>query len=216
MKLYLNDTSPFSRVVAATALLSGCKSLSFVWVDPWSSPDNLKMVNPFCLIPALELNDGTVITESLCICQYLIESYQPPTLQQVALSNGQQASQLGTAKTMMEIAFRTAALARFSDAEHVLIQRGKDGIKTALQRMNEEIDQQGVEHYCEPHLATLYLHVALDYIQFRHGSLMDEVPHHHILRLMHNSPFSSVLPKMSIESLSAKPSYADLFEQVSS
>jgi glutathione S-transferase len=95
MKLYLNETSPFSRVVLATAMLTNTKRLNqgltdegpkaltepleLIWVDPWQSPDSLKAVNPFCTIPVLELDNGTVLSESVCICEYLIAAAQANT-----------------------------------------------------------------------------------------------------------------------------------------
>ncbi|MFS1440784.1 MULTISPECIES: glutathione S-transferase N-terminal domain-containing protein [unclassified Vibrio] len=207
MQLYLNETSPFSRVVAATALLSRCSPLSFVWVDPWSSPANLKSVNPFCLIPALELDDGTALTESLCICQYLIETYQPQTLRQVMLNSANDMHTLGTAKTLMEIAFRTVALTRYADSDNALIQRGQEGIVAALERLDQEIKEQGLESLLSNNLATLYLHVALDYVQFRHTELFDEVNSCTIIDFLHLSPFTHVLTHLSIESLANKPDY---------
>ncbi|CAK1849644.1 Glutathione S-transferase family protein [Vibrio crassostreae] len=207
MQLYLNETSPFSRVVAATALLSRCSPLSFVWVDPWSSPVNLKSVNPFCLIPALELDDGTALTESLCICQYLIETYQPQTLRQVMLNSANDMHTLGTAKTLMEIAFRTVALTRYADSDNALIQRGQEGIVAALERLDQEIKEQGLESLLSNNLATLYLHVALDYVQFRHTELFDEVNSCTIIDFLHLSPFAHVLTHLSIESLANKPDY---------
>ena len=207
MQLYLNETSPFSRVVAATALLSRCSPLSFVWVDPWSSPANLKSVNPFCLIPALELDDGTALTESLCICQYLIETYQPQTLRQVMLNSANDMHTLGTAKTLMEIAFRTVALTRYADSDNALIQRGQEGIVAALERLDQEIKEQGLESLLSNNLATLYLHVALDYVQFRHTELFDEVNSCTIIDFLHLSPFAHVLTHLSIESLANKPDY---------
>ncbi|CAK1982103.1 Glutathione S-transferase family protein [Vibrio crassostreae] len=207
MQLYLNETSPFSRVVAATALLSRCSPLSFVWVDPWSSPVNLKSVNPFCLIPALELDDGTALTESLCICQYLIETYQPQTLRQVMLNSANDMHTLGTAKTLMEIAFRTVALTRYADSDNALIQRGQEGIVAALERLDQEIKEQGLESLLSNNLATLYIHVALDYVQFRHTELFDEVNSCTIIDFLHLSPFAHVLTHLSIESLANKPDY---------
>ena len=37
-------------------------------------------VNPQGLVPALELNDGTVLTQSLAICEYLEETYPKPAI----------------------------------------------------------------------------------------------------------------------------------------
>ncbi|MGR5002160.1 glutathione S-transferase N-terminal domain-containing protein [Vibrio celticus] len=207
MQLYLNETSPFSRIVAATALLSHCSPLSFIWVDPWSTPTNLKNVNPFCLIPVLELEDGASLTESLCICQYLIETYQPQTLRQVTLSDAHQMKHLGTAKTLMEIAFRTAALTRYTDSDNVLIKRGQDGIAAALKQLDQEINTQGLDSLLTDNLATLYLHVALDYVQFRHTALFDEANSRNITDFLHRSPFADVLAHISIERLASKPDY---------
>jgi len=43
------------------------------------SPDYLKK-NPLGQVPALELDDGTTISESLVICRYLDEAYGEPFL----------------------------------------------------------------------------------------------------------------------------------------
>ena len=51
MKLYLNDTSPFSRAVVATAYLCNAP-LELEWVDPWQTPQALVTINPFSTIPA--------------------------------------------------------------------------------------------------------------------------------------------------------------------
>ncbi|MBW3696854.1 glutathione S-transferase [Vibrio sp. T187] len=215
MHLYLNDTSPFSRVVVATALLSRCAPLTLVWVDPWSSPTNLKKVNPFCLIPTIELEDGSSLTESLCICQYLIDTYQPQAISQVANSRTKETQQLGFAKTLMEIAFRSAALARYTEKDNELIKRGKEGIIEALQQLNQQLRNDGIESYLAENLATLYLHVALDYVQFRHGSLFDEVEHSKIVDFLNESPFSELLAQVSIEHLASKPKYAALLAECS-
>lgn len=42
--------------------------------------DDYNAVNPFQIIPALELDDGSVITESIAICRYLEELHPEPSL----------------------------------------------------------------------------------------------------------------------------------------
>jgi glutathione S-transferase len=42
--------------------------------------DDYNAVNPFQIIPALELDDGSVITESIAICRYLEELHPQPPL----------------------------------------------------------------------------------------------------------------------------------------
>ena len=39
-----------------------------------------KAVNPRCIVPALELDDGTVIVESVAICRYIEETNPTPAL----------------------------------------------------------------------------------------------------------------------------------------
>ena len=39
-----------------------------------------RAINPDCVVPVLELDDGTTIDEVLAICQYLEELYPEPTL----------------------------------------------------------------------------------------------------------------------------------------
>jgi len=210
MQLYLNDTSPFSRAVIATALLSHTSSLSLCWVDPWSSPSNLIQANPFSLIPTLELDDGQALSESLCICQFLIENTQSQLLHQVDFKKADEVAKLGTAKTLMEIAFRSAALTRFTDNDNELIERGRVGLSAALTLLNEDMETSGLESYLAPNLATLYLHVALEYVQFRHQALYQATQTKQIDKFLQTSPFKKVLELISIDNLSTKPSYAEL------
>ncbi len=210
MKLYLNDTSPFSRVVVASALLSGCSTLTLNWVDPWSSPNSLKDLNPFCLIPALELDDGTVLTESLCICQHIIQTYHSKQIRNIDLDNISEVNQLGFAKTTMEIAFRTAALSRFVTADNELLLRGQEGILRAMLDLNPKLNKQETERWLDTNLATLYLHAALDYVLFRHSDLLVDYELLSINEFLHLSPYSKLLSKVSVESLVQKPNFSDL------
>ncbi|MDK9735961.1 glutathione S-transferase [Vibrio sp. D404a] len=210
MKLYLNDTSPFSRAVVATALLTKSSSLSLEWVDPWASPAELIDANPFCLIPTLVTKEGITLSESLCICQHLIEVSQPEDLIPIDYLNVDQVSQLGFAKTLMEIAFRSAALKRYTDESNELIARGEKGVTLALKRLNQQLNPPGIDSYLQPNLANLYLHVALDYVQFRHSAIFNEVENNNIADFMQRSPFSEVLDVITLETLSTQPSFGSL------
>lgn len=122
---------------------------------------------------------------------------------------------LGTAKTLMEIAFRTAALIRYADSDNALIHRGQEGIVAALKQLDQEIKEQGLESLLNDNLATLYLHIALDYVQFRHTELFDEVDSRNIIDFLRLSPFADVLTLISIESLANKPDYETLLDSFS-
>ena len=70
MKLYLSTTSPFSRLCLITALRSG-RDLDLQFVLPWENPAELLAVNPYSQIPALVLDNGDVLTETLIIMDHL-------------------------------------------------------------------------------------------------------------------------------------------------
>ena len=42
--------------------------------------DWFRAINPGCTVPALELDDGTIITESVAICRYFEETHPEPAL----------------------------------------------------------------------------------------------------------------------------------------
>lgn len=210
MKLYLNDTSPFSRVVVATALLTKSSSLALEWVDPWASSAELVDANPFCLIPTLVTKEGINLSESLCICQHLIEVSQSEDLTSIDYQSVDQVSQLGFAKTLMEIAFRSAALKRYTDESNELIARCEKGMAVALEKLNQQLSVEGIKPYLQPNLANLYLHVALDYVQFRHSAIFNDVENHHIVEFMQNSPFAEVLNVIDLETLATQPSFESL------
>lgn len=72
MKLYLNKTSPYARLVLVVAHeKSLAKEIEAVWTDPWSDTDTLAALNPYSKVPVLVARDGEPLTESQCICEYL-------------------------------------------------------------------------------------------------------------------------------------------------
>lgn len=72
MKLYFNKTSPYARKVRVTAHeKSLMESLELHEVDPWTDPADLLAATPLAKVPALITDDGTLITESTAICDYL-------------------------------------------------------------------------------------------------------------------------------------------------
>jgi glutathione S-transferase len=72
MKLFYNPPSPYARKVLIVAHERGLsKTISFVPIDPWKDPPELLAATPLAKVPALELDDGTVLTESTAICEYL-------------------------------------------------------------------------------------------------------------------------------------------------
>ena len=69
MKLYTNPASPFARKCRVIAHELGLK-LEEIPTAPFQDPD-FRKVNPLGKIPALVLNDGSVLLDSPVICEYL-------------------------------------------------------------------------------------------------------------------------------------------------
>jgi glutathione S-transferase len=69
MKLYSNAASPFARKCRVIAHELGLK-LEEIRTLPMQEPEFRKL-NPLCKIPALVLDDGSVLIDSPVICEYL-------------------------------------------------------------------------------------------------------------------------------------------------
>ena len=82
MKLYDCKTAPSPRRVRIFAAEKGIE-LQTVAIDLASGEQfksEFRQINPDCVVPVLELDDGTRITEVIAICQYLEEQRPEPTL----------------------------------------------------------------------------------------------------------------------------------------
>lgn len=72
MKLHYSSASPFVRKVMATAIECGFGGqLTLVPTNPHQSTPALVAANPLSKVPALELDNGGMIFESLLICEHL-------------------------------------------------------------------------------------------------------------------------------------------------
>lgn len=82
MRLFDCSTAPSPRRVRFFAAEKNLE-LELVPVDLGSGEQfsaDFRAVNPDCVVPALELDDGTCISEVVAICQYLEEIQPEPTL----------------------------------------------------------------------------------------------------------------------------------------
>lgn len=70
MQLLANTTSPFVRI-ARMALIEKGLSIEPTIVDPWADDPRLRAANAATRVPTLVLQDGTPLTESLLIVQWL-------------------------------------------------------------------------------------------------------------------------------------------------
>merc|ERR1712141_331247 len=82
MKLYCHKMSPYSRLVEITAALNG-QELELRYVDLFGKEhkeDWFGKINPKRKVPALELDDGEILTESVIIAKYLCKICESSTL----------------------------------------------------------------------------------------------------------------------------------------
>ena len=73
MKLYTSTTSPYARMVMLAALARGMDELQLAYVDPWTTPAELTAINPLSQVPTLIADNGTIITNSPLILDYLFD-----------------------------------------------------------------------------------------------------------------------------------------------
>lgn len=82
MKFYDCKTAPSPRRVRIFIAEKGI-DIDTVQIDLAHGEqfgESFRKVNPDCVVPALELDDGSCISEVLAICQYLEERYPDPSL----------------------------------------------------------------------------------------------------------------------------------------
>lgn len=70
MQLLANTTSPFVRITRIALIEKGIEIEPTI-VDPWADDPRLRAANAATRVPALILDDGTALTESLLIVQWL-------------------------------------------------------------------------------------------------------------------------------------------------
>lgn len=82
IKLYDCETAPSPRRVRMFAAEKGIAlpTLAVNLADGEQFAESFRRINPDCVVPAVELDDGTVITEVTAICQYLEELCPEPPL----------------------------------------------------------------------------------------------------------------------------------------
>ncbi|MGI9274029.1 MAG: glutathione S-transferase [Endozoicomonas sp.] len=167
MKLFLNTTSPYARVIRIFLQergLSDCVEL--VWCDPWSDDEQLLRENPVGKIPALVTDSGIPISESLLIANYLNDLGQGQNL--IPIDRKDAIYHLtGLGQGLMDASFTTVISRKYSGNEEdsqVLGQRRQRAIQRTLQRLEGNIDQHSDTALS---LGDIVVAVALDYLLFR-------------------------------------------------
>lgn len=116
--------------------------------------EEYRRINPQCMVPALELDDGTVITQSLAICTYIEETYPTPPLmgatpeEKAAVIMWYQHIELGGMNAVAEFLrnsnerFRNRALVGPVNYEQIpdLAERGRHRIAEFITSLNSRLE----------------------------------------------------------------------------
>lgn len=168
MKLYLNKTSPYARLVLVTAAEAGlAQQIEKIWVEPWDDVPELLAVNPLAKVPALLTADGVALIESAVICDYLLSL----TASEALLPAEPQARtatlhRLGLGRATIDCAFGAVIRRRYQDsADSVLSRRWL----AALPRAAASLEPLCAARLAmpQPDLGDLAVAVAFAYLDFR-------------------------------------------------
>ena len=169
MKLYLNKTSPYARLVMVVAHEKGLHGrIQPQWTDPWESRPELLAANPFSKVPALVAEDGVTIVDSTCICDYLDEAGGGRRLMPERGSERLRVlRKYGLGRGLIDAAFAVTIERRFhaSSEELPLADRWLGSIGRAVDAF--ERDTALLAGNGAPDLGDLALAVGLSYTEFR-------------------------------------------------
>lgn len=169
MKLYLNKTSPYARLVMVVAHEKGLhERIEPAWTDPWESAAELLAANPFSKVPALVTDAGVTIVDSTCICDHLDEVGGGRRL---VPERGRERLQVlrkyGLGRGLIDAAFAVTIERRFhaSSEELPLADRWLASIARAVDSFDRDPSLLALNG--TPDLGDLALAVGLSYTQFR-------------------------------------------------
>jgi glutathione S-transferase len=166
MKLYLNQASPYARLVQVVAHEKSLASeIELVWTDPWASEEKLLAVTPFGKVPVLVAHDDVPIVESACICDYLDERGPGPRLMSPGGTERLNAlRKLGFGRALIDVAFGAVIQKRYGGSEEgsILRVRWTHAVARAIDALECDRTLSLV-----PDLGDLAIAVALAYIDFR-------------------------------------------------
>jgi glutathione S-transferase len=167
MKLYLNKTSPYARLVMVVAHEKALtERIELAWTDPWANPPELLNVNAFSKVPVLVTDDGQPIIESVCICDYLDQiGGAPRLLPTEAAERLPVLRNYGLGRGLIDTAFGVIIERRFSGADSTLAARWLGAVRRAIDALEQ--DRTLLRSNEPPDLGDLALAVGLSYVEFR-------------------------------------------------
>lgn len=169
MKLYVNRTSPYSRLVLVVAHEKNlAEQLECVWSDPWTNPPELLAVNPYSRVPTLVTDAGLAITDSVCISDYLdMLGGGYPLMPPEGSARTHALRKYGLGRGLIDTAYSVTVERRFHDdpGKLRLVERWLASLERALKSLRNEKGLLGSDGTVD--LGDLTLAVGLYYTEFR-------------------------------------------------
>ena len=173
MKLHWSPRSPFVRKVMVCAHelgLSDRIEKVYTLVSLRKSNEDMLRVNPIGRIPALVLDDGRVLYDSVVICEYLDATFGPKLFPQDGAARWDALRRHALADGMLETGIlwlneRTRPQVQQSPEMHAALERK---LRSALAAAEREADRLRGD---SPDIGDLTLGVALGYLDFRYADL---------------------------------------------
>ena len=167
MKLHYSPASPFARKAWVTAIECGFGDrLTLLPTNPHDSTPALVAANPFSKVPALELDNGDVMYESLLICEYLDDmagggimipaerSERLAMLRRHALANG--LMEVSVLRRVESLRAKDADRDKNMARQEAITRRALDRLEAMAAALDDTLD-----------LGNVSIVIALDYLDFR-------------------------------------------------
>lgn len=164
MKLFHAPPSPFARKVRIVLTEKGLQDRTeFVVVNPWEEPEALTAQNPISQVPALVLDDASVLFDSPVICAYLDSLAPEPRLIPQGEPQWPVRRAEAAADALMEtvVKLRQEALRPEAERSKAHTERWRRSAVRALEALEAEAP---ADRFDLGEIATV---VALDYVDFR-------------------------------------------------
>ncbi len=168
MRLFYSTTSPYARVARIALAEKGLSDLDRTLTNPWNDAPELLAANPSARVPALLLDSGLAITESLLIVLWLETQRPQPSL--LGDAPDRAIARAGVAMGAIDAAASIIISRRIDpnfDESPVGLRRRRSVVQ-ALQRLEADLPALG-EGTAD--LGTIAAVVLLDYIRFRFATV---------------------------------------------
>lgn len=171
MQLLANTTSPYVRI-ARVAMIEKGLHIEPTLVDPWADDVRLRNANAATRVPTLITDDGTPLTESLLIVQWLEHTRPAPAFPSLLGTDAANAlSRAGAAMGVIDAAVHTIIIRKVTapmlfDETPVGLRRRRT-MAEGMARLEAIASRGSFASEGAPTLDAICTTVALDYLRFR-------------------------------------------------